>query len=123
MSRFIDRRLNSKNKSMINRQRFIRRFKKQIKQAVSKAISGRSITNIEQGEKVNIPTKDLNEPSFHQGQGGIYEKFFQAMKTFLLVIRLKDHHPSQVDKERAVKQAIKVKVKITLFLKYPEKNF
>ncbi len=82
MSRFIDRRLNSKNKSMVNRQRFIRRFKKQIKQAVSKAISGRSITDIEQGEKVNIPTKDLNEPTFNQGKGGTYEKIFPGNKNF-----------------------------------------
>lgn len=82
MSRFIDRRLNSKNKSMVNRQRFIRRFKKQIKQAVSKAISGRSITNIEQGEKVTIPAKDLNEPSFNQGSGGVYEKVFPGNKEF-----------------------------------------
>lgn len=82
MSRFIDRRLNSKNKSMVNRQRFIRRFKKQIKKAVSNAISDRSITNIEQGEKVNIPTKDLNEPVFNQGSGGVYEKVFPGNKEF-----------------------------------------
>lgn len=82
MSQFIDRRLNSKNKSMVNRQRFIRRFKKQIKKAVSEAISGRSITNIEQGEIVNIPTRDLNEPFFQQGHGGIYEKVFPGNKDF-----------------------------------------
>jgi serine protein kinase len=35
MAHFIDRRLNGKNKSAVNRQRFIRRYKKQIKQAVS----------------------------------------------------------------------------------------
>lgn len=82
MSRIIDRRLNGKNKSMVNRQRFIRRFKSQIKQAVSKAINGRSITDIEQGEKINIPTKDLKEPTLQQGQGGIYEKVFPGNKEF-----------------------------------------
>lgn len=94
MSRFIDRRLNSKNKSMVNRQRFIRRFKKQIKQAVSKAISGRSITNIEQGEKVNIPAKDLNEPQFNQGQGGVYEKVFPGNKEYSAGDKIK-RPPSQ----------------------------
>jgi hypothetical protein len=82
MSQFIDRRLNGKNKSMVNRQRFIRRFKKQIKKAVSDAISERSITNIEQGEVVNIPAQDLKEPSFQQGPGGIYEKVFPGNKEF-----------------------------------------
>ncbi|WP_162572022.1 DUF444 family protein, partial [Escherichia coli] len=32
MTWFIDRRLNGKNKSMVNRQRFLRRYKAQIKQ-------------------------------------------------------------------------------------------
>lgn len=70
MTQIIDRRLNGKNKSAINRQRFIRRFKSQIKQKVSDAVSGRSITDIDKGEKVNIPTKDISEPVFGHGQGG-----------------------------------------------------
>ena len=41
MSQLIDRRLNGKNKSAVNRQRFIRRYKSQIKRAVGDAISGR----------------------------------------------------------------------------------
>ena len=43
MAHFIDRRLNGKNKSAVNRQRFIRRYKQQIKQAVSDAASPISI--------------------------------------------------------------------------------
>ncbi|MBP9722042.1 MAG: YeaH/YhbH family protein [Gammaproteobacteria bacterium] len=82
MTQFIDRRLNGKNKSMVNRQRFIRRFKNQIKKAVSEAISGRSITNIEQGEVINIPTKSLTEPKFNQGRGGVYEQVFPSNKHF-----------------------------------------
>ena len=35
MATFIDRRLDGKNKSSVNRQRFIRRFKSQIKKAVT----------------------------------------------------------------------------------------
>jgi len=62
MAHFIDRRLNGKNKSAVNRQRFIRRYKQQIKQAVSDAISKRSVTDINNGEKVSIPGKDITEP-------------------------------------------------------------
>ncbi len=70
MAHFIDRRLNGKNKSAVNRQRFIRRYKKQIKQAVSDAVSKRSIQDVDKGESISIPTKDIGEPHFHQGQGG-----------------------------------------------------
>jgi uncharacterized sporulation protein YeaH/YhbH (DUF444 family) len=70
LSRFIDRRLNGKNKSAVNRQRFLRRFQSQIKKAVTDAISGRKISDIEGGENVTIPSKDISEPTIHHGQGG-----------------------------------------------------
>lgn len=70
MAQIIDRRLSGKNKSAVNRQRFIRRFKSQIKKAVAQAINGRSITDIETGENVRIPSKDISEPVFHHGSGG-----------------------------------------------------
>ncbi len=70
MAHFIDRRLNGKNKSAVNRQRFIRRYKNQIKKAVTDAVTKRSIQDVEQGESVSIPSKDLTEPVFHQGKGG-----------------------------------------------------
>ena len=71
MTWFIDRRLNGKNKSAVNRQRFLRRYKAQIKQSISEAINKRSVTDIESGESVSIPTDDINEPMFHQGRGGL----------------------------------------------------
>lgn len=74
MGHFIDRRLNSKGKSTVNRQRFIRRYKQQIKKAVSDAISKRSVTDIDAGESVGIPTRDISEPVFHTGQGGRRER-------------------------------------------------
>jgi hypothetical protein len=70
MAHFIDRRLNGKNKSAVNRQRFIRRYKQQIKKAVAEAISNRSVTDISRGENVVIPSKDISEPFFYQGKGG-----------------------------------------------------
>ncbi|AXR05855.1 YeaH/YhbH family protein [Salinimonas sediminis] len=70
MAHFIDRRLNSKGKSTVNRQRFIRRYKQQIKRAVSDAIGQRSVTDLESGEKISIPARDISEPVFHTGKGG-----------------------------------------------------
>ncbi|WP_440055768.1 YeaH/YhbH family protein [Pseudoalteromonas sp. T1lg65] len=70
MAHFIDRRLNGKNKSTLNRQRFIRRYKKQIKKAVSEAINKRSVTDVSSGESISIPQRDITEPNFRQGKGG-----------------------------------------------------
>ncbi|QYJ95554.1 YeaH/YhbH family protein [Shewanella spartinae] len=74
MANFIDRRLNTKGKSTVNRQRFINRYKQQIKKAVSDAVTRRSVTDIDKGEKISIPTRDISEPTFHQGQGGMRER-------------------------------------------------
>lgn len=70
MAHFIDRRLNSKGKSTVNRQRFLRRYKEQIKKAVSESVHKRSVTDIDSGEQVGIPTRDINEPLFHTAKGG-----------------------------------------------------
>lgn len=70
MSYLIDRRLNGKNKSAVNRQRFLRRYKKHIQKAVSEAVGKRSITDIEQGEKITIPSQDVGEPVLGHGPGG-----------------------------------------------------
>jgi uncharacterized sporulation protein YeaH/YhbH (DUF444 family) len=69
----IDRRVQGKNKSAPNRERFLRRYKGQIKDAVERAIKGRSITDIETGEKISIPVKDVSEPTFGHAQGGVWE--------------------------------------------------
>jgi uncharacterized sporulation protein YeaH/YhbH (DUF444 family) len=67
----IDRRLAGKNKSIGNRERFLRRYKDQVREAVQRAINGRSIRDIEKGEDIAIPKRDLSEPVFSHGQGGI----------------------------------------------------
>ena len=70
MSYVIDRRLNGKNKSTVNRQRFLRRYKSHIKKAVEEAVGRRSITDLEHGESISIPNRDIDEPIFHHGKGG-----------------------------------------------------
>jgi uncharacterized protein len=69
----IDRRLAGKNKSVGNRERFLRRHKDQIREAVRRAVDGRGIRDLERGEDVHIPRKDISEPVFHHGQGGVRE--------------------------------------------------
>jgi uncharacterized sporulation protein YeaH/YhbH (DUF444 family) len=68
--RIVDRRQDSKNKSSINRSRFIHRFKGQIRKAVADAIARRGIRDLDNGEKVGIPGKDISEPHFRHSQGG-----------------------------------------------------
>ena len=73
MQQIIDRRLAGKNKSIGNRERFLRRHKDQIREAVKRAIDGRGIRDVERGEDIHIPKKDLTEPVFGHGQGGVRE--------------------------------------------------
>ncbi len=82
MSQIIDRRLNGKNKSAVNRQKFIRRYKKHLKKAVERAVDKRSITDIERGEKVNIPAGDISEPTFGIGAGGTRDTVYPGNEEF-----------------------------------------
>ena len=73
MQHIVDRRLAGKNKSIGNRERFLRRHKEQIREAVKRAIDGRGIRDIERGEDIHIPKRDISEPVFGHGQGGVRE--------------------------------------------------
>jgi len=83
MASVIDRRENGGNKSAVNKQRFIKRYKDQIRQAVAKAVSGRKIMDIEQSGQVSIPVKDITEPIFHHGAGGRREWIHPGNKKFV----------------------------------------
>lgn len=82
MSYIIDRRLNAKNKSAVNRQRFLRRYRNQIQKAVADAVNERSITDIDKGGKVSIPARDISEPSIYHGQGGHNTRVLPGNKHF-----------------------------------------
>jgi uncharacterized protein len=83
MANFIDRRLNSKNKSTVNRQRFIRRYKSQIKKSVEQAINKRGVTDVDRGENITITKKDLSEPIFHQDKGGVKDRVHPGNDQFV----------------------------------------
>jgi uncharacterized sporulation protein YeaH/YhbH (DUF444 family) len=80
----IDRRLNPQGKSLTNRQRFLRRARRRIQEAVREAARGRGIADIADGEKISIPADDLREPVFRRGQdGGVRDYVLPGNKEYL----------------------------------------
>ena len=73
LQQIIDRRLAGKNKSIGNRERFLRRHHNQVRDAVRRAVDNRGIRDIERGEDIHIPKKDISEPVFGHGTGGTRE--------------------------------------------------
>jgi len=64
MPYFIDRRLNPKGKSLGNRQRFLRRARVQIREAVQKSLKDSAVADIGKERKIKISTKGTKEPRF-----------------------------------------------------------
>ncbi|MFN7725775.1 MAG: YeaH/YhbH family protein [Rubrivivax sp.] len=89
MNSIIDRRLAGKNKSIGNRERFLRRNKEQVREAVKRAIDGRGIRDMERAEDIHIPKKDLTEPVFGHGQGGQREMVHPGNQDYLRGDRIK----------------------------------
>ncbi len=74
MVHIVDRRHDARNKSTVNRQRFLRRFKGQIRDAVRQAIGRRNVRDIDAGEEVHITGKDISEPQFRHGRPGVWRR-------------------------------------------------
>ncbi|MGH8694476.1 MAG: YeaH/YhbH family protein, partial [Burkholderiales bacterium] len=83
LQQVIDRRLSGKNKSIGNRERFLRRFRGQIREAVRRAVAGRSIHDIEQGEDITLPRRDVSEPVFGHGSGGVQERVHPGNRDYM----------------------------------------
>jgi uncharacterized sporulation protein YeaH/YhbH (DUF444 family) len=82
VSELIDRRENGRHKSAVNRERFIRRYKSRIREAVRDMASERSIADMDKGGEVRVPVKDINEPTFRHGPGGDREQVFPGNREF-----------------------------------------
>ena len=78
----IDRRLNPNNKSLENRQRFLRRAKALVRGAVKKSSEGRDIKDVLDGGEVSIPLEGLREPRFHR-EGGTRDLVLPGNKKFV----------------------------------------
>ncbi|MDB5878412.1 MAG: hypothetical protein JWQ41_1826 [Variovorax sp.] len=83
LQQIIDRRLSGKNKSIGNRERFLRRYRGQIREAVRDAISGRGIRDLERGEDITLPKRDVSEPVFGHGPGGNREQVHPGNQEYL----------------------------------------
>jgi hypothetical protein len=66
----VDRRLNPGGKSLVNRQRFLRRAKALVQQAVRDSLKDRSIKELEQEGEVSIPRDEVHEPTFRRASSG-----------------------------------------------------
>ena len=83
MLQLIDRRLNGRNKNAVNRERFLRRYKEHIRRAVKGMVAERSITDMDKGGEVSVPSKDVSEPSFRHGRGGDWETVHPGNREFI----------------------------------------
>ena len=84
MGHLIDRRLNGKNKSAVNRQRFLRRHRGEIRKVVEGNLRRRSIADTESGEKIRIPSRGMHEPVFQHGEGGEFTHVLPGNKEFVV---------------------------------------
>jgi uncharacterized sporulation protein YeaH/YhbH (DUF444 family) len=78
----VDRRLNPNSKSLENRQRFLRRAKQQLQDAVRHASRGRGIREAVGGGEVSIPSDGVREPHFHTAPGKVRDFLLPGNKTF-----------------------------------------
>jgi uncharacterized sporulation protein YeaH/YhbH (DUF444 family) len=69
MPNFIDRRLNPKDKSLGNRQRFLRRARAELKRTINEQIKSGKITDVDSDHVVPLPAKGTSEPSFQHAPG------------------------------------------------------
>jgi uncharacterized protein len=79
----LDRRLNPKGKSLGNRQRFVRRAKADIREAVREALKSRKVPDVESKENIRISAKSVREPSFVLGRNvGRHEYVLPGNRTY-----------------------------------------
>jgi hypothetical protein len=83
VTEIIDRRENPRHKSAINAQRFLKRYRAQVREAVARAISGRKIAEADRDASISIPARDLNEPVFQHGAGGRREVILPGNKEYV----------------------------------------
>ena len=78
----LDRRLNPRGRSLPNRQRFLRRAKALVQEAVREASAKRDIRGADAGGEISIPLPGIREPSFHLGQGGVRDHVLPGNKEY-----------------------------------------
>ncbi|WP_431324156.1 YeaH/YhbH family protein [Rhizobium sp. YTU87027] len=64
MPNFIDRRLNPKDKSLGNRQRFLKRAREELKRAIKEQVKSDKIADVDAAHGVPMPKRGAGEPTF-----------------------------------------------------------
>jgi len=83
MSVIIDRRSADDGRSVVDRERFMRRYERYVRKAIDEMTAGRGVTDMAQGGRVRIPAGDVREPRFTYGQGGDREFVHPGNRTFV----------------------------------------
>ena len=83
MTTIVDRRLNPGDKSLPNRQRFLRRGKELIQKAVRDAVSKKNIPEILDGGAISIPKDGIDEPHIFRGPSGIRRGILPGNKEYV----------------------------------------
>ena len=83
MAHLIDRRLNDRGKNSSNRERFLRRYKTQVQEAVRRMVGERKLSDLEQGGEVRVPRKDVSEPAFNYGRVGDREHVLPGNREYV----------------------------------------
>lgn len=85
----IDRRANPKGKNLPNRQKFLKRVKRHLKEQVREAMNKRKITDVG-GESITIPVDGISEPSFDYDRNtGEWDRILPGNKEFVRGDRVK----------------------------------
>jgi uncharacterized sporulation protein YeaH/YhbH (DUF444 family) len=69
MPNFIDRRLNPKDKSLGNRQRFLKRAREELKRFIKDRVKTDRIADVDSGHVVPMPARGASEPTFQPARG------------------------------------------------------
>ena len=86
----VDRRLNPGGKSLVNRQRFLRRAKAYVQQAVRDSLKDRSIKDLDKEGQISIRRDAIHEPTLHRAaQGGNRERVFPGNHDYMEGDRIK----------------------------------
>ncbi|MBZ9796428.1 YeaH/YhbH family protein [Mesorhizobium sp. ES1-4] len=81
---FIDRRLNPKDKSLSNRQRFLKRARAELKRSVRNQVREGRIAEVDREHAVPMPRKDITEPTFSDaGDSGRRQHVLPGNRTYI----------------------------------------
>jgi uncharacterized sporulation protein YeaH/YhbH (DUF444 family) len=87
---FIDRRLNPKDRSLGNRQRFLRRAREELKRSIRDRVRSGRISDADGEQAVSIPTRSTDEPRFEAAKdSGRREHVLPGNKHFVPGDRLR----------------------------------